>query len=285
MLKVQAVVIHYGDTNLLQNCLFALGKAGIGKVVIVDNSQNLPSLESQGQIDVSVIRPVVNLGFAAGVNEAAGSITSRYFLVLNPDTVMNRNALEELTRIMDAEPGTWVAGPILKDEAGKIQSSGFRTPSPASFFRQAFRIRKGYSQPYRALARGKSPYDAGWILGACLLVRSDRFREMGGMDERFFLYGEDKDFCIRSARRGGGVRMAPAAVVNHAGNSSDLSEAAKITHFFESQIQYIRKHFKGTGKIVATLGLFIGASGRALINLHKPERRSVYSRGARRCLF
>lgn len=279
------MIIHYGKADRLLRCLSAVDDSGVEKAVVVDNSGNLQGPESSFGRDISIIRPPENLGFAAGVNEAAREITSPYFLILNPDTVVNRNAAEELTRVMDNEPATWISGPVLVDESGRIQSSGFKAPGPGSFITNVFRTGNRYTRPFRDLEKRKSPFDAGWLLGACLMVRNDRFKEMGGMDERFFLYGEDKDLCIRATLRGGRIRVVPAAVVVHAGDASETPEPVKISHFLESQILYIRKHYRGSGKFFASLGLFTDACVRTLVNVFHPARCIVYLRGAWRCLF
>src|SRR5271165_3020088 len=179
------------------------------EIIVVDNAspQGLGALELD--CGLRLIRSTENRGFGAGCNLAAQLASGRYFLFLNPDTRFLNDVLQELFQFLENHPSVAVAGPLVVDVADTVQfEAGRSLPTLFNEFLQhgtlAFRFPKGAwtSRPYLSCWDHLSTREVETVLGACMLVRSDVFRGVGGFDETFFLYSEDLDLCCRIRKAG-----------------------------------------------------------------------------------
>ncbi len=174
------------------------------EVIVADNASPQGSTRLRLDPDVRLVRNNMNGGFGAGCNLGARYAAGRYLLFLNPDTRFLNDVLAELVQFLDGQPCAAIAGPLVEDGAGKLSfEAGRSLPTLFNEFLQhstlAFRFPKGpwTSQPYLSCWDHKSTREVETVLGACMLVRSDAFRRIGGFDEAFFLYSEELDLCHR----------------------------------------------------------------------------------------
>jgi GT2 family glycosyltransferase len=276
---VSVLVVAYRSRGHLPACLAAVPAAAEGlrtETVVVDNASADGTVEwlRAEHPGVHLIENAANLGFAAGVNRAAGVARGEALLLLNPDAVPGPGSVR---RLWDAlQGGASIAGPQLLHPDGTPQPSAWRAPGAAVVLFDALLLRAGWpDSPYDHLSL---PNDAPSVpvpclSGACLLVRRAVFEELGGLDEGFFLYHEDFDLCLRAAAAGHQVRAVPAARAMHAvGGSAFQDRAAFLHRFHESRRRLLRKHHPGL-------------TGRALAAVHVAGlrlRRGVYALGGRR---
>lgn len=248
------VVVGYNSLLYLRRCLPPLQKEVSdhgGEIILVDNAS------TDGTRDfvpvewpwVRLIANRTNRGYAAGVNQGLRASRSDLVLVLNPDVVVRPGAIALLVEFMQANTHVGIAGPRLLNSDGTLQPScrRFHTLS-------AIVSRRG---PLRALLRNTkwesrhlmlewdhgTLREADWVLGACMLVRRHAIRDVGPMDERFFLYFEDEDLCYRMWAHGWTVCYVPTAEATHEyRRESDRLFSLTYRHFVRSAIRLIWKY-------------------------------------------
>jgi GT2 family glycosyltransferase len=254
--SVTIVTVNYNAGAHLARCLDSVAAyAADARVVVVDNASRDDSLRAaEARPGVTVVRNAQNRGFGAAVNQAVALPGDRtpLVLLLNPDCELLEGAARRLQEELAAHPACAVAGPAVFDEDGELQGSvrGDPTMMTGLFGRTTLLTRLF---PTAAVARrnvavgreeaGDASREADWVSGACMLLRRDAFEEVGGFDERYFLYWEDADLCRRLRARGYTTRYVPAARVVHAGGGSSRSaRALAIRAFHRSAFTYYATH-------------------------------------------
>lgn len=167
---------------------------------------------------VKVVRNAAPKGFGANHNQAFACATGRYFCVMNPDIRLNSNPFNDLISCLQ-DSSVAVAAPLVLDELGEIDDTARRFPSPLGILRKAFG--GSMSSDY---AIGSVPVHPDWVGGMFMLYPHAVFGQIGGFDERYFLYYEDVDICARLRLKGYEVALCPQArVFHHARRSSHRS--------------------------------------------------------------
>lgn len=250
------VIVNYNGGRFLQECLTAVRRhlAGLPhEVVLVDNASADDSLDVVRR-EFPWVRLVAqgrNLGFAAAVNRGLAASCGRYVLWLNPDAVLLDEGIKTLVAYLDEHPTVGIVGPQLVDPDGRIQQSARAFPSylwPVAHRRSIwtrFLPRNPYSRRYlRSDADPTRVQEVDWVSGACLLHRRRVADAIGGLDERFFMYCEDVDFCLRARQHGWVVHYHPGARVLHRiGGSTETAERAMLVERHRSLWRYYLKHF------------------------------------------
>jgi GT2 family glycosyltransferase len=223
------------------------------EVILFDNGSTDGSVEAAKRdlSDLRVIQSAENLGFSAANNAAAQSASGEYLLFLNTDTLLTGDALLPMVEYLDAHSGVGAVGPRLLYEDGQFQFSAGRLPSIGVEFQQKMmhaltrRWRKAFTPLFSRLFRGIR--DTGWVTGACLMVRREAFRHVGGFDGEMFMYFEDKDLCKRMAAAGWRIVYFPPVSVIHllAGSSRNVGKSRIDGIYRASQRRYYLKHHGG----------------------------------------
>jgi GT2 family glycosyltransferase len=224
------------------------------EVIVADNASPQGSTRLRLDPGVKLVRNNMNGGFGAGCNLGARYAAGRYLLFLNPDTRFLNDVLAELVRFLDGQPCAAIAGPLVEDGAGKLSfEAGRSLPTLLNEFLQhstlAFKFPKGpwTSQPYLSCWDHKSTREVETVLGACMLVRSDAFRRIGGFDEAFFLYSEELDLCHRFRLDGLQIWYIHTARLLHKERQSTIqlfgSVGRIVLQNMYSQHYYFRKHY------------------------------------------
>lgn len=193
------------------------------EIIVVDNNSGDDSvyLLRSDFPEITVIDNKENMGLAAGVNTALKVATGTYYLVLNPDMTQLPGATQKLVDFMDNNPKVGIAGGKLISPNGKLQYSCYRFYTVFTIiYRRTFlgTTKMGKEATRSFLMKDfdhASEKDVDWLMGACLIVRKKAYEEVGGMDERFFLYFEDVDWCRRFWEKGWRVTYVPQAVFSH----------------------------------------------------------------------
>jgi GT2 family glycosyltransferase len=215
---------------------------------VVDNASADDSVAAaQAQFpDVHVIANEQNVGFAAANNQAMAASAGRYVLLLNSDTVARPGSIERLVRFADAHPAAGVVGPQLLNADGSFQGSFADLPSLASEILSVTGIGKrvfGLWHPNYGPRHSQAARPTGYIQGACMLVRRAALAQIGLMDEQYFMYSEETDWCLRMRRAGWEVWFTPdAQIVHYGGQSTQQWRAAMLRALYRSKIRYFRKH-------------------------------------------
>lgn len=215
-----AIVVTYNSAAWIRGCLESL--ADIPTIVVDNASRDATVVTVRDEFpDVRLVDRSRNGGYAVAVNQAAALVPEDDVLVLNPDLVVLPGSVEILEEYLRDHPSVAIAAPRLVYPDGSIQASVRTYPTPLTMLarRSPFgRTRWGRSILARHLMQNDvptSPRSVDYALGAALLVRRDAIRQVGGMDERIFLYGEDVDWCYRMWQAGWEVHVVPESVMEH----------------------------------------------------------------------
>ena len=235
------VIVSFNARTDLLNCLLSVKKyppSTAHELIVVDNASTDGSADAARALaGVRVLAMDRNVGFAAannaGIREAKGDL----LLLLNSDTLVPAGALDRLLERLHATPAAAVAGPRLVDGDGKPELSFGRMISPLNELRQQ---RRGAQWIEKATGREQF---VDWVSGACLLVHRADAERAGLLDERFFLYTEDVDFCHAIRRLGRKVLFTPVPTVTHLrGRSRSSRPEASQRAYRESHVAFYEKH-------------------------------------------
>jgi GT2 family glycosyltransferase len=245
------VIVSYNANRDLERCLDALAASPPlveHEVVVVDNASNDGSADAvRERPTVRLIEAGSNLGFARANNLAIRATRGELVLLLNSDTVPAPGAIDTLVNRLVARPDAAVIGPRLVDANGRLEVSTGRMIGPfAELWRKILVRMHARGAPgfvWYVERRAHREHAVDWVSGACLLVRRSDAEAVGLLDERFFMYTEDVDFCAAIRARGRKVLFTPAADVVHArGRSAAAAPAATQAAYRRSQIAFYDKH-------------------------------------------
>jgi GT2 family glycosyltransferase len=241
--EVSIVVVSYNTKGLLRRCLETVARSGTSRaceVIVVDNASvdGSPGMLSRDFPDVRLMANGENVGYSRAVNQAIRSASGRYVLILNPDIEVGEGAIDALARHMDENPATGIAGGKLLNPDGTLQYSCRTFYTFATLLHRRTPLGKIF--PNSGVVRRhlmldwdhESVREVDWMLGACLMVRRDAIRDVGLMDERFFMYFEDVDWCYRMKQHGWKVVYVPDARMKHV----HQRESAKGAGIFNRRI-------------------------------------------------
>jgi len=235
------VIVSFNAREDLAACLASLRAAPPAiphEIVVVDNASGDGSVEAARAVaGVTVIPLERNAGFAAANNAGIRATQSELILLLNSDTLVPSGAIDALVGRLRADPSLGAAGPRLVDGEGRAELSFGRMMSPLAEWRQKRR------SPAWIDAETRREQLVDWVSGACLLVRRADAEAAGLLDERFFLYTEDVDFCASIRTRGRKVLFTPVATVTHLRGRSRASRPEPSRKAYrQSHVAFYEKH-------------------------------------------
>jgi N-acetylglucosaminyl-diphospho-decaprenol L-rhamnosyltransferase len=249
--RLSIIIVTYNSSAYIDTCLGSIlehPSAIDHEIVVVDNASTdgtAAAIRSRWT-GVRVIDARANLGFARANNLGIEQTFGTLILLLNPDTSVPKAALDTLVAALDARPDVAVAGPRLVDADGHAELSFGRMMSPLNELRQKFLVEGSRrAGPIAAYVESitRKPQEVDWVSGACLLVRRADAEAVGLMDERFFMYAEDVDFCAAIRARGRHVLFCPTAEIIHLrGRSRATASAATEGAYRRSQVAFYEKH-------------------------------------------
>lgn len=253
MNRLVIVIVAYNAREPLEGALASLVAAPPAtshEIVVVDNgsTDGAAAMVRNRFPTVRLIEAGENLGFARANNLAIRATRSELVLLLNPDTVVPAGALDRLIARLEQEPGVAAIGPRLVDGSGKPELSFGAAYGPIAELRQKLLLRFADLAPVRRYIERitATERDVDWVSGACLLVRRDAAERAGLLDEQYFMYAEDVDFCATLRQQGGRVLFTPSAHIVHLrGRSVQSNPSATSLIWQRSHLAYYRKHRPG----------------------------------------
>lgn len=269
-MDISIVIVNWNTCDLLRDCLRSVfdGLRGLkAEVLVVDNASGDASVGMvQAEFpQVTLIESEQNLGFAGGNNLALRHAVGRYVMLLNTDTLVHGTVLPKSVEWMDNNPEIAVMGPRVLNTDGTVQPSCSAFPSLKHLTLQALGLtRIGKLDNYRMTGWDRSTErQVDVISGAAMVVRREAMEQIGLLDEAFFFYGEETDWCLRFAQAGWGVTYVPLPAVTHFGGGA----VAKLNHrrdvmMTEGVTRLHRKH----GGILAGMACF------AVLTFHNTSR-------------
>lgn len=277
MPTIAAIIVSYNTRELLRACLASLRSCAPPlHIVVVDcaSGDGSAAMVREAFAEVCLIEPGRNLGFAAANNlglrrvlSAEFSVMSSwnnskletqnskldYILLLNPDTIVHSGAIEALAAFLEAHPRVGAVGPRLLNPDGSLQPAAFRFPTLAMTAFDLFppgEVLPGrlygswWHGRYPQEQAGCAPFPIDHPLGACILVRRAAVEQVGEMDEGFFMYAEEVDWCYRMRRAGWAIWQVPEARVTHVGGAATRQFRTRmLVALYQSRLRFFRKHY------------------------------------------
>lgn len=275
-------VVSYNTKDFLRNCLNSIYQYTRGikfEVILVDNGSTDGSIEMLRQEfpQVKLIENRENLGFARANNQAIKKSKGKYLLLFNPDSVFRANSLNKMIKFMDDHPEIGIVGCKIFNADGTIQPSNSSFPNVFTEFLRVFQLKRMISsvklrkkigekwgkllgltlrEYFRVYWDSERMREVDWVTGACLLVRREAIEEVGLLDENFFMYYEDTDWCYRMRKRGWKVFYYPFfEVVHYAGTNDAEFSPTVFVERHKSAYYYFQKH--GGAKALFLLRLLV----------------------------
>lgn len=259
-MDVSVIILNYKTKELLRRCIEHVRRSSRDiqyEVIVVDNASKDGSVQMVQSAfpDVRIYEMEQNRGFAAGMNFGMRHANGRYMLLMNPDVQVEPNTMQKLLAFLHHEPTVALVGPKLINRDGSTQLSCFRFPSFLVPLYRRSPLGRAWFARTKLRRYLMSTWDhlenrpVDWVLGACMMVRRSALERVGMMDERFFLYFEDTDWCRRFWRSGYRVYyLADAHVLHHHRRLS--AESPGIAGIFSyptrvhirSWMKYLRKY-------------------------------------------
>lgn len=254
-MKLSIIVVNYNTGQLTASCVKNILQKNLPfshEIIVVDNASadDSVSLLQSDFPEIKVIGNKQNLGLARAVNIGIKQAAGQYVLVLNPDIVVIDDAIEKLVNYMEQNSDVGVAGGKLLSPNGKLQYSSYRFYKPMTILYRRTRLgntEKGKKEVNQFLMKDydhSQITDVDWLMGACLLIRAKALKQVGGMDERFFLYFEDVDWCRRFWEKGWRVVYMPKANFSHYHQRS--SETNGLWSLISNRV--VREHIRSAIK-------------------------------------
>lgn len=253
--QLSIIVVTHNSVGHIHACLASLAEnppAVDHEIVVVDNasSDGTAAAVRQRWPAVRMIDAGVNVGFARASNIGIRQSSGAFVLLLNPDTEIRAGAIDALVEALAVRPDGAVVGPRLVDRNGRAELSFGSMIGPFAELRQkalvvgSERGVPGIRSYVEHLTRSAREVD--WVSGACLLVRRSEAEAVGLLDERYFMYAEDVDFCAAIRARGRKVLFTPGAEVVHVrGQSARSARRATEAAYRRSQLAFYEKHHPG----------------------------------------
>lgn len=253
-------IVNYKTRNLTEKCLKSIFSKRWGikyQVWIVDNGSGDGSLEylQRNFSRAAFIKSNKNLGYAGGHNLVLMNLDARYVLLLNSDTEVNKKTLDLMVSFMDDRREVGIASCKVLGYDNEIQPNGGDLPFGLSLIGWLFNLELfGINKP--SFHREESSYyenlhEAGWVSGSFMMVRKEVFEKIGLLNEKYFMYFEDVDFCYRARKAGFKVMINSETSIKHlSGGSSDdpkfrqwLGEYKGLIRFYKNQFGWISALF------------------------------------------
>ncbi|MGE7943748.1 glycosyltransferase family 2 protein [Lysinibacillus xylanilyticus] len=256
-MDLSVVIVNYNTKKLTIDCIQSVLKSKLNfqyEIFVVDNASSDGSVEQiKSEFPhVHVISNKENVGFSKANNQAIKACSGRYVLLLNSDTIVNENTLDEMIRYMDEETNVGAVGceVILPDGTlDKACHRGFPTPE-ASFYYMIGLAQKNPTSPkfnsyHKSYMNMHEIHDIDCLVGAFMMVRRKAFEQVGLLDEEFFMYGEDIDWCFRIKEAGWRIVYNPTVSIVHYKGASSRRKPFKIVYeFHRAMYLFHKKHFK-----------------------------------------
>ncbi len=275
MIDVSVLVVNYNGGELVLRCLDSILQDTTGlaaEVIVVDNASADGSADATAARfpQVRQIRNADNVGFARATNQALRLAQGKILILLNNDAYFLPGALTKLLAFMADHLEADALGPKVLNPDSTVQRSCFHFPTLRDIFFESFYLSRLFprSNFFNRLEMGNFRYDqlrqVDWVLGACMAVRRSTLDAVGPMDERYFMYSEELDWCFTMHEAGKHIYYWPEPTVVHYGQQGQESRRIQphiLARGFESRYTYFEKHY-GRGyarwvRLVSVIGMFL----------------------------
>ncbi|AFH59680.1 glycosyltransferase family 2 protein [Paenibacillus caseinilyticus] len=278
-MDLSIIILNYNTRELTLQCLESVYQSqGCSfEVIVVDNASKDDSVATIGREypSVTLVANSANVGYSKGNNQGMRLAKGRYILLLNSDTVIEPDTLKIMVDLMDKNPRFGAAGCKIVLPDGSLDKAckrGFPTPS-ASFY-YAFGISKlfpksaKFNQYQLSHLDPDEEYPVDCLVGAFMMVRKEAIERVGMLDEEFFMYGEDIDWCYRIKQAGWGIYYYPRTQIIHYKGASSRRKPFKIIYeFHRAMFLFHKKHFQRKYSFVTNGLVYAGISIKLILSI------------------
>jgi GT2 family glycosyltransferase len=263
-MDLSVIVVNWNTKDFLLQCLGSIYQfvKGLEKeVIVVDNGSIDGSLVAARERfpETMFIENQINLGFAEANNQALSLLKGKYILLLNPDTRMKEGNIESLLSFMDSHPEAGIVGAQLLNADGSKQNSIANFPSLATELLNKSLLRWLFPKTFPGKERDYSePIEVDSVIGACMMVRREAVDQIGLLDEDYFLFLEETDWCYRMKKAGWKIYHVPQAEVYHfQGKSAEKMKKRAKVEFFRSRYHFFKKNKGNLQWFILLTGLIV----------------------------
>jgi N-acetylglucosaminyl-diphospho-decaprenol L-rhamnosyltransferase len=260
-MDVTIVIVNYNTCELLEKCIASIKNETtcLHEIIVVDNASKDESLTMLNikYSDVIVINNTCNVGFAKANNQGFSIGSGKYYLMLNPDTVILSGAIDKLVAYMDSNQNVGICGPQNVDSEGNLQYSCdyfpgfFKTLWAHTNFVNRYPNVKIFQRSRLRECDYVSKMEVEKIMGCSLMIRSSLYKQLGGLDTRYFMYFEETDLCYRVKQAGSRILYLPDASIVHFGGESAktvkeervINNKTVVSYYYKSQCYFFRKNY------------------------------------------
>jgi GT2 family glycosyltransferase len=287
--SISVCIVTYNSTSMLKECLVSLTNNTTlpYEIVIADNGSqdNIRSMLQADFPTAQLIENPTNLGYTRPMNQALRQSQGRYLMQLNPDTLVLPGALDKMVAFLENHPDTGIVGPKVLNRDRTLQKSCRRgEPTPLAVFSyflglsKLFPRSKLFGQYQLNYLDENLTHPVAGVAGSCMLIRRQLIERIGYLDEQFFAYQEDADFCHRARNAGWKVIYYPESQIIHFGGQggSMVEPQRAIVAWHKSYYLYYKKHLAKNYFFLFNwfyyLAMFIKLSLTLIINFFRKEK-------------
>lgn len=268
MADVSIIIVSWNVADLLAACLRSLQAGGnryTQEIIVVDSASTDDTVRRVRREfpDVMLLPQTGNLGFSRCNNIGLAAATGRHLMLLNPDTEVIGDAVDETVAYLDAHPDIGIIGPQTLNTDRTTQSTRRRFPTvPLAFFEstwlQPYTPKAWLDRYYVTDQPDTGVFDVDWVQGSALLARREVYQQIGGLDEQYVMFFEELDWCKRAKNAGWRVMyLGTAQIIHHGGKSTDQVGANKHIYFQRSKLHYFAKHHSSLIAFVLRMFLLV----------------------------
>jgi GT2 family glycosyltransferase len=260
-MKLSIIIVNWNTKNILKqaiNSVISETKEIDCELIVVDNNSSDGSSQmiKKDFPSILLIENKINKGFAGGNNDGLKITKGDYLMLLNSDTIVQENAIEKMVKFLDENNEVVMLGPKLLNKYGNFQESCRRNlPDIKNSFLYIFSINKNKYKTHKD--ENVSGYTEA-ISGAVMMFRRSVYEKIGGLDERYFMYAEDLDYCKQVFNLGWKTYYLSEAKIIHLGGESSKQKSSKnLFYFYKTMWQYYKKHFYKKNNFITNLIVYL----------------------------
>ena len=249
MIDLSIIIVNWNTREYLLRCLksvFGSENSPSWEVIVVDNGSQDGSGTEVKQFfpKIHLIANEQNLGFAKATNQGLTHASGRYLLLLNPDTEVKQGAIDRFVHFIENHPDAGIAGGQLLNQDGSKQNSIANFPSLATELLNKTLLRRFFPEKFPGKERVYlKPIEVDSVIGACMVVRREAMEKVGVLDEDYFLFFEETDWCYRMKKAGWKVFHVPQAeVVHFQGRGAELKKREAKVEYYHSRYHFFKKN-------------------------------------------
>lgn len=270
-------IVNYNNSQFLTNCIksiYEYTRKINFTILVIDNASTDNSIEliKNKFLALKIIKNDNNIGFAKAHNIGIKLTEAKYILILNPDTLFIDASIERMVDFMDKHADTGIVGPKILNPDKSPQHTGITYPNNLNLLFETFFLDRIFPDS-RLFGRHKKIYefskenaDVDYMQGSCLMTKKEVIEDIGLLDERFFMYFEETDFCYRAKKKGWKIsRLQNCSAIHFGCGETGYYDEPRIYQYHKSLILFYRKFYSATNILLLKIILFARALLRSFL--------------------